>query len=278
MNKNNVILTGLPRGGTTLTCHLLNKVNETVALDEPMKVSAFHELGGNEAICDVVERFFAQSRESICTRGTATSKHVDGKIPDNSYGDQYAKDGLRKKRVTKGEVSLPMQASNNFVLCIKHCASFTAILENLTKRFPCYAIIRNPLSVLTSWNSVGIKISKGRAPGAERLDAGLSGALALMADKTERQLFLLSWFYEKYRLLLPRSAILYYEDIVASGGRCLSVITPQAQTLTESLQSQNKNKLYKRQLMLDFGEKLLDTEGAYWEFYSRESVQSLLQE
>ena len=36
MRENDVVITGLPRGGTTLACELLNAVENTVALDEPM--------------------------------------------------------------------------------------------------------------------------------------------------------------------------------------------------------------------------------------------------
>jgi hypothetical protein len=32
----NVVLTGLPRSGTTLVCRLLNKLPDTVALHEPL--------------------------------------------------------------------------------------------------------------------------------------------------------------------------------------------------------------------------------------------------
>lgn len=37
MNENNIILTGLPRSGTTLSVHLLNKLPNTVGLHEPIK-------------------------------------------------------------------------------------------------------------------------------------------------------------------------------------------------------------------------------------------------
>lgn len=34
--KQDIILTGLPRGSTTLTCHLLNQVTDVVALHQPL--------------------------------------------------------------------------------------------------------------------------------------------------------------------------------------------------------------------------------------------------
>jgi hypothetical protein len=46
--------------------------------------------------------------------------------------------------------------------------------------------------------------------------------------------------------------------------------------LDEPLESRNLNKLYDRDEMLRVGERLLGSEGAYWHFYTKESVEELL--
>jgi hypothetical protein len=56
------------------------------------------------------------------------------------------------------------------------------------------------------------------------------------------------------------------------------VITPEANQLNEKLESKNKNTLYDVNLMALLGEKLLKNDGAYWDFYSKESVENLLRE
>ena len=38
MSGRNLLLTGVPRSGTTLCCHLLGQASDTVALFEPMHV------------------------------------------------------------------------------------------------------------------------------------------------------------------------------------------------------------------------------------------------
>src|SRR5215213_2301338 len=53
-------------------------------------------------------------------------------------------------------------------------------------------------------------------------------------------------------------------QLVASGGRALSVINPEAIRLDEPLQSRNSNPLYDPEGMLCIGERLLKSEGAYW--------------
>jgi hypothetical protein len=70
--------------------------------------------------------------------------------------------------------------------------------------------------------------------------------------------------------------VIRYEDVVVSGGGALGVIVPSARALDEPLLSRNLNPLYDREDMLRIGERLLASEGAYWRFYSRESVEDLL--
>lgn len=277
MNVYDVILTGIKRSGTTLTCHLLNKAPNTVALHEPMKVSQFADCQNRDELRAFIEGFFAKARNSIKVRGKAITKHVDGKVPDNTFSVKQAGDRWRKNLgVKKGEIAIAKQLADDFLLCVKHPAAFTAILEKLAEDFPCFAIVRNPLSILTSWNSIDMPTAKGRLPAAERLDAALAQALANIKNKFDRQIHLLNWHFEKYRRVLPNHAVLRYEDIVASRGKCLAIITPNAARLDELLENQNKNKTYDFALMQTLGEKLLNADGACWEYYTKESVEALL--
>lgn len=275
---NNIILTGVPRSGTTLTCHLLNKLPNTVALHEPIEFREILKLKNHHEICDFVSLFFEEMRSSIVNQKIAISRQVDGRVPDNNFGeDKDNNSGLRKNLVSIGKIYIDKNLNSDFPLIIKEPGIFTAILRNLKENFPCYAIIRNPLSVLASWNSVPFHVTKGRTP-ISRLDIALAQGLAKIKDKDkiEKQIYILSWFYEQYRLFLPEQAILRYENIVASSGKALSAIQPQALMLNEPLKSKNINKLYDRELMVLLGDKLLNSDGCFWEFYSRESVEGLL--
>jgi hypothetical protein len=49
LNQTNIVSTGLPRSGTTLTCHLLNKLPNTVALHEPIAPGQFVDLESEDA-------------------------------------------------------------------------------------------------------------------------------------------------------------------------------------------------------------------------------------
>jgi hypothetical protein len=82
--------------------------------------------------------------------------------------------------------------------------------------------------------------------------------------------------FERYQRELASEHIIRYEDIVASGGKALEVIVPAARELDEPLESQNLNPLYSHDEVLPYGERLLQSDGAYWNFYSRESVEEIL--
>lgn len=278
MRSNNIVLTGLPRSGTTLTCHLLNKLPNTVALHEPIEFREILQFKSHQEICLYVAEQFERMRDSIFIHKTAISRQIQGRIPDNNFGDETNPgSGLRKNLVSIGTVDINKQLEPNFLLIIKEPGIFTAILKNLVEQFPTYAVIRNPLAVLASWNTVPFHVTKGRTPIA-RLDIALAQGLARIKDRIDRQIYILSWFYEQYRMFLPEPSILRYETIIASQGKALSVIQSQIQMLQDSLENKNLNQLYDREMMLVLGDKLLNSEGAFWNFYSRESVENLLKE
>jgi hypothetical protein len=278
MSNNNVLITGTPRSGTTLTCHLLNKLPDTLALHEPMTIRQLAEPKNHEDVCRSIKRFCDEQRESIHARGRATSKNVGGSITDNHVGASRSEAGLRQSIASKGEIIIDKQLSQDFMLIIKHPAAFTAVLEGLVKRFPVYAVVRNPLATLAAWSSVAFRVQRGYASAAERLSPDLKAKLAAIDNNLDRQIYLLGWFHGQYRRYLPDQSIIRYESVIESGGRALSIVRPEAKDLNELLESRNTSKLYDYQGMLRIGERLLNSEGAYWEFYTKESVERLLDE
>src|SRR5207302_2797277 len=143
----NVLITGTPRSGTTLVCSLLNKLPDIVALHEPMNVFEFVGRSSDEIVA-MVERFVAESRKSLHEEGFAVSKHVSGKVRDNSAAVDRA--GKRTRQTEHGRIEIDKPLSKEFTLAIKHPAAFTALIETLSKRFESVAIVRNPLATIAS--------------------------------------------------------------------------------------------------------------------------------
>jgi hypothetical protein len=82
--------------------------------------------------------------------------------------------------------------------------------------------------------------------------------------------------FERYESSLPRETAIRYKDIRETNGRALSIIVPAAAGLDEPLESKNVNPLYDREKMLRMGERLPESEGAYWNFSTREGVQGIM--
>jgi Sulfotransferase family len=275
----NVLITGTPRSGTTLLCSLLNKLPDVVALHEPMNVWELPDCADANAAADLIQRFCDSTRASLHEHGYALSKHVAGKIPDNVAANQVNQRGIRLRQTEHGKVYVNKPLSQDFDLGIKHPVAFTALLETLSKRFECFAIIRNPLSTLASWNSLAwLNVKNGHAPIGEKLDPEFRRSLADQPDTIERQLMIMEWFYRRFRSFLPDKALIKYEDLITSRGRELGRFFPQASKLDENLASKNVNKFYDRSLMLDLGERLLKRPGVIWDYYAKGEVEALMAE
>jgi hypothetical protein len=272
----NVLITGTPRSGTTLICSLLNKLPDIVALHEPMNVFEF--VGrSSEQILDMIGNFCAESRKSLHENKFAISKHVDGKVRDNSAAADRA--GKRSRQTEHGRIEINKPLSKEFTLAIKHPAAFTALIETLSEHFECFAIIRNPLATLASWNSLEwFPLKDGHLPVGEKLDVDLARDLAKVADVFDRQIHILEWFYDRFRRFLKESAVIKYEALIESRGRELAKCFPAATQLDENLTSKNVSEFYDRALMTEIGGRLLRRDGSIWNFYSKRDVENLLSE
>jgi hypothetical protein len=273
MNHSNIILTGLPRSGTTLSCHLLNKLDNSVVLNEP--VIAIDSI---ETACQQITAFFEHNRQSILNQKQAMCFHVNDTVPDNIFGQHRNEQGLRIKlqTINREVMTITKNLTTDFTLCIKDNAKFSIVLDKLINDFACYAIIRNPLAVLASWNSVQAPVNTGYINAAEKLEPVLFKKLQAIPDKIDRQLMLLAWFFNQYNSILPKSHIIYYEDIINSSGKALTLIIPSANQLSDPLANKNANELYDKQLMHILAKKLLATDAIYWDFYNKDDVLSLI--
>ena len=205
-------------------------------------------------------------------RGIVLSKHVGGIVPDNSKGQVG---NVRRRIAEKGKIAVGKDLPAGFQLIIKQPGMFTALLPALVKRLPCYAVVRNPLPVLTSIDGLLEHRARDDVPSL-RYDPLLRSRLPDPSDPVAWHLGRLHLYFERYIELLPRENIVLYEDLVASGGKALSVINPGAASLDEPLESRNLNPLYDRERMRELGRRLLDSDGAYWRVYSKRSVEELL--
>jgi hypothetical protein len=270
----NILITGIHRSGTTLVCRLLSSLEDVVALQEPMNVLGFTDKDTNE-IHAFVEEFINNSRHELLHFHKALTRHIKGTNSDNYFPDEASQNGLRETREENGFVHFNKPLSNDFLLIIKHNAAFTLLLDQLYPKFRCYAIIRNPLAILASWQTVDMAVNRGRLPVAEAIDPKLSDILLSISNKIDRQIFIINWFFNKYFTFLPKQNIIRYEDVISTQGKCLSDICPQALTLNENLVSKNKNPIYKNQNLPNIADKLLNSNGMWQYFYTKDDIEDL---
>ena len=64
----NILLTGVPRSGTTLACQLLCDFSQTIALNEPLDHKQFAD---PRAAKKNIARYFTEFRVSLLNDGTA---------------------------------------------------------------------------------------------------------------------------------------------------------------------------------------------------------------
>jgi hypothetical protein len=270
-----IILTGIARSGTTLTCALLNKLPQTVALIEPMNPAELVGLDYPNAYLEQIGAFFAAQRASLMSTGSANTKARDGKVPENSFPEREDSAGLRRSSVRNQRVQFGKDLREGFRLAVKHPNFFTATLAALLSRYPCFAVVRNPLAVLLSWHSIKAPVNEGWIPFGEAFDPELGFALRNEPDRVCRQLTILRWYFARYRALLPRDHVIRYEELVTSGGRALAVIDPEAAQLEEVLDSRNTSSLYDPTLVDDLANRLLADSTIYEDFYTRAEISAL---
>ena len=290
--ERNIVITGPGRSGTTLTCHLLNKLPDAVALSEPISPGKYADrLPDTAAVAEGIEDFYREQRRMAVEQGVVLSKHVGGVVPDNPKGMVGDK---RKSVMTKGKIPVGKALGPDFYLGVKQTGLFTAVLPDLVGRFACFAIVRNPLAIRASSLSLESRAERRakereeaggterqRNPNARiRYDAALAGRMEKKssegADVIDKWLLRMHSNFERYAQALPPENIIRYEDICDSKGRALQVIVPTAAGLDEPLENKNLNPLYTRDKVLRYGERLLASEGAYWNFYTRESVEEIM--
>ena len=158
---------------------------------------------------------------------------------------------------------------------IKHNAAFAVMLPALVEDFDCLALVRNPLAVLASWNTVDLPVAQGRLPVAERLEPPLAAALDAEPDRLSRQLLLLDWLFRRFALVLPRAHILRYEDVIDSHGEILAEASGIRVPMSV-LKNQNASRLYDPAACTEFAARLRADAGRWREFYGDIDIEMAL--
>ena len=268
------LLSGIPRAGTSLCCRLAGALPDTVALSEPIRRrKALEGTDTPRAARDLIGDFVEQTRARILLERRAPTIQVGGGLDDNRAASSYTATGLRQLQGEWGEIAIDKPLSDRFTLLIKHNALFAALLPRLTPFFSCVALVRNPLAVLASWQTVDLPVHQGRIPAGEQFDHHLHRTLERESGVLQRQIVILDWFFARYQAHLTPGNIICYENLVDSGGLALSHLLGHARSRPTILKNQNSNALCDKTMIDTLLRGLLKTGGAWTQFYNPEDCE-----
>jgi hypothetical protein len=135
-----LIITGIPRSGTSLLCNLLHRLDNCVALNEPPEVAAMML----ESPPWGLARFFRDIRRDVLDGKPLRNKLASGKVTqDTAVAGQI-------------ETYHPCVAASDFVLGIKTTLPFLSRLPQIRRVMPnarFVVCVRDPLETLASWKT-----------------------------------------------------------------------------------------------------------------------------
>ena len=251
-----------------MTCRLLSEMDDVVALSEPLQLEEFAHAGSTESATAVIEKRFDTIRAGILASGTAPSLQEAGQLGDQRVEPHAAPSGLRRPLAKPGSVPVDKPLGEHFHLVIKQNALFAALLHLLVTRFQCFALIRNPVAVLASWQTVDLPVNRGRVPGAERYDLGLAARLDAEEERLQRQLMILDWFFTRFRTQLPADKIVRYESIIESDGEVLADLLGVHRASAQVLERYRLKDRFPSLALDTLCDRILAYDGAWQPYYS----------
>ena len=211
-----VILTGVPRSGTTLAAALLDSMPDAICLSEPDQHLHLH---ATSATATEFVAMLRDSLEALAARCAVGDWPIDRRsgdgLPITNYFSGSPDGGDRASQFVE-RVPKPRALSDHALICAKHNALYLSVLPQLVASgaFTEVAIVRDPIDVLGSWNSLALPVSGGKLPAAEKF-------WQAMAQLTMESLALLDKQVRIYELICRRLvrfrtqiAVIKYETLI----------------------------------------------------------------
>jgi hypothetical protein len=213
-----LILTGIPRSGTTLAAAMLDGAPDTLCLSEPQSHINFLATATNaeDFVARVGSAFEAVRRKLLSGEPVLDRRHHDGSPITNYFAAPDSK-GLRRRSAayTLTLISRP-GLSPDFLLGAKHNALYTAVLPEITntRRFRIIATVRDPVRVVCSWQSIEVPVHHGKLPAAVRFWAEMRHLTHSEMDLLDKQVRIHDLFCRRFLDLAEHLTIVRYETLV----------------------------------------------------------------
>jgi hypothetical protein len=215
----NVLLTGIPRSGTTLAGALIDSLPDTVCISEPPwhwhratggKLDIGPDPDGSVFARWLVGDFVAM-RAKLLRGETVQDRRAADAAPLTNYHDA----GAGSAAATATRHFSRSGLSPDFTLAVKHNGPYLTALQQLLdlEWFTVVAIVREPVAVIHSWRSLKLPVSRGRMHDAARCWPELEQATS-HGSVLQRQVRIYDLICQRLHLLRERIHIIRYEAMV----------------------------------------------------------------
>jgi hypothetical protein len=217
-----LIITGIPRSGTSYLCNLLHRMSNCVILNEPAEaITALTDVKSPRALAT----FLRDRRRDILAGVPIPNKLDHGRATQDTA------------HCNETQHYCPQPASTDFVLGIKQTLAFLSRLPMLRQMLPdarFVACVRDPLDTIASWKGSFPHLAMAdvvRQPVGNPIDPWLTAAqrqeLCFIASILDPALRRAAWWRYLANLILASRddlILIRYEDLVTHPRRTLSRI------------------------------------------------------
>lgn len=226
--RTDVLVTGVPRGGTTLVGALLDSLPDTVCLSEP----AWHwhkATGGKLDIGpdprgEVFAKWLVGDFVDLRRRLLNGEEILDRRSGDNRAPTNYHAAGPGGQNVAGAGVTVrrfsAARLEPDFTLAIKHNGPYLTALGRLVEldHFAIVGVVRHPVDVIHSWRSLDLPVSRGKMHDAARCWPEMAQATS-GGDILQRQVLIYDLICKRLHTYRDRLTILRYEDVISDPAR-----------------------------------------------------------
>jgi len=149
--KNNLIITGIPRSGTSYLCSILNKTRNTVVINEPEEI--FQVLRNDSNV--PLSHYYEHIRNRINNGQPIANKLVNGEFIEDT--------NVLDARTTY----TPRVDTADFVLGTKNTLVYLNTLKRVFESLPeatVIACVRHPYDTIASWSKVSFPHIRNATP------------------------------------------------------------------------------------------------------------------
>jgi hypothetical protein len=232
----NILITGIPRAGTTLAASRLDAEPDSICLNEPEWHRPHPSLSAGQFAQAIAKDMHDLRRKILEKEPIIDRRHADGTAPTNYYGPGM--EIVNYPLVREG-------LTPEFTLGIKHNGPYLSVLPELValKELEIFAVIRHPLPVIRSWRRLKLPVSEGRLPNAVAYWPEMKNICATRIDLLEKQVHMLDAMFARIDSQNEHIIILRYEEFSGRELQRSDALTPEDAEITKIIRRNAPNIL-----------------------------------